>query len=520
MQNLAAFLSRNAKLNARKTAIVCNDIRLSYAQLDAMASQVASGLVAKGLKPGDRVALSCPNVPFFPIAYYGILKAGGVVVPLNVLLRPREIQYHLEDSKALIYLCFEGTPELPMADLGIEAFNQVDSCEHMFVMSASNQAAMEQKGMPTLTSLMAGQATEFDYVPRSNDDLALLIYTSGTTGYPKGAMLTHTSVTENSLLAIPLLNYTSDDVVLCTLPLFHCFGQIVQMQTAISAGSSVVLVPRFDPEQVLALMESEKVTQFAGVPTMYIGLLGVQDAEKKFDLAAIADNLKVCISGGSALPVEVIRQFEEKYSTPILEGYGLSETSPIATFNALDRERIPGSVGQPVMGVDVRVADENGNTVAAGEEGEVLIRGHNIMEGYFNSPEKTAEAIKDSWFYTGDIGRMDESGYLYIVDRVKDVIIRGGFNVYPRELEEVLMAHPDIANVAVVGVPDKVHGEEIMACIVPCNEKASTNEISKWAKDRLAAHKYPRLIELYQELPMTATGKILKRELREQLKKA
>ncbi|WP_281648922.1 long-chain fatty acid--CoA ligase [Parendozoicomonas sp. Alg238-R29] len=496
-----------------------NRARLTYAQLDAAASQVASGLIANGLQPGDRVALSCPNLPCFPIAYYGILKAGGVVVPLNVLLRSREIEYHLQDSSAKFLLCFEGTVELPLAQLAKEAFVQVESCEQMFIMAAADQAAMELDGFPTLTSLMAGQSAGFDYVQREDSDIALLIYTSGTTGYPKGAMLTHTNIAMNAMMGQALLSMSNEDVILVTLPLFHCFGQIVQMVVGLAAAATLVLVPRFDPEQVLALMEKEEVTSFAGVPTMYIGLLSVQDADEKFDLKAIASKLRINISGGAAIPVEVIRRFEEKYQSPILEGYGLSETSPIACFNSLERERIPGSVGQPVAGIDIRIVDENGKVVPTGEEGEIIIRGHNIMAGYFNNTEKTAETIRDGWFYSGDIGRMDESGNLYIVDRVKDMIIRGGYNVYPRELEEVLMTHPHIASVAVVGLPHDVHGEEVMACIVPHHGmEACTGEITEWAKERIAAHKYPRVVQLFDELPMTATGKILKRELREQLK--
>ncbi|WP_461536211.1 long-chain-fatty-acid--CoA ligase [Spongorhabdus nitratireducens] len=521
MQNIAAFLQRNAKLYPSKAAIVCNNDRISYSELDAAASQVAAGLIARGLQPGDRVALSCPNLPFFPVVYYGVLKAGGIVVPLNVLLRPREIEYHLQDSGAKFFFCFEGTPELPMGKLGQEAFEQVDSCEEMFVMAAQDQSAMELDGIATLTALTQGQPGEFDYVPRSNDDLAVLIYTSGTTGYPKGAMLTHTNITMNCMLAMTQVSITADDRLLLTLPLFHVFGQVVQMVAGISAGSSLIMVPRFDPETVLSLMEKEEATQFCGVPTMYIGLLSVKDAAERFDLEKIASNMKICVSGGAAMPVEVMRQFEEKFNAPILEGYGLSETSPIAAFNSLHLERIPGSVGQPVIGIDIRIADENGNEVAAGEEGEILIRGHNIMAGYFNNPEKTAETIKDSWFYSGDIGRMDEKGNLYIVDRVKDMIIRGGYNVYPRELEEVLMAHPHVANVAVVGVPHDVHGEEVMACVVPHDGvDACPNEITGWAKERIAAHKYPRVVQMFNELPMTATGKILKRELRELLKQA
>ena len=519
MQNLAAYLQRSATLYPDQTAIVFGDTRLSYAQLNAAANQVASGLISRGLKPGERVALGSPNLPYFPIAYYGILKAGGVVVPLNILLRPKEIEYHLQDCGARFYLCFEGSAELPLATLAKEAFEQVDTCEELFIMAAADKTALEIDGQPTLAALMKDQPTEFDYLPRSNDDLALLIYTSGTTGLPKGAMLTHTNIAQNSMVGITMMKYEKNDTLLLTLPLFHVFGQVLQLQSGIAAGATLVMIPRFDPEQVLTLMDKENVTQFAGVPTMYIALLNVKDLKERFDLEKISQKMRVCVSGGAAIPVEVIRQFEETFKAPILEGYGLSETSPIVCFNSLD-SRVPGSVGKPVIGVDIRIIDENGESKAQGEEGEILVRGHNVMSGYFNSPEKTADAIKDSWFYTGDIGRLDEDCNLFIVDRVKDVIIRGGFNVYPRELEEVLMTHSQVANVAVVGVPHEKLGEEVMACIVPANkDEASLEVMHEWVKDRFASHKYPRLIEFYEELPMTATGKILKRELRDQLKK-
>ena len=362
--------------------------------------------------------------------------------------------------------------------------------------------------------LMHNQPPAFATVQTNGDDTAVILYTSGTTGQPKGAELSHTNMVMNARLADNLFDALEHDVHLVTLPLFHSFGQSVQMNGGFYAGATITLMARFDPDVALATMERDNVTFFAGVPTMYWALLNHPGAEK-YDLAKIADNLNMSVSGGSAMPVEVMRAFEEKFKVKILEGYGLSETSPIASFNRVDRVSKPGSVGLPVWGVEIRVVDADGNDVAQGELGEIVIRGHNVMKGYYQKPEATAEAFRHGWFHTGDIGNFDEDGYLYIVDRVKDMIIRGGFNVYPREVEEVLMSHPEISLAAVVGIPDERQGEEVKAFVVLREGAATTSEeIIAWSKENMAGYKYPRLVEFRDTLPMNATGKILKRELR------
>jgi long-chain acyl-CoA synthetase len=289
------------------------------------------------------------------------------------------------------------------------------------------------------------------------------------------------------------------------------------MNAGLMAGATLVFLPRFDPDAAFKAMQTHKVTIFAGVPTMYIALLHLPGAAERYDLKAIASNLRLGVSGGAAMPVEVMSQFEEKFSISILEGYGLSETSPVATFSFLDFDRIPGCVGKAIWGTEVRVVNEKGVPVATGTEGEIVIRGHNVMKGYYNRPEATAEAIRDGWFHSGDIGRMDDKGNVFIVDRLKDMIIRGGFNVYPRELEEVLMTHEAVAQVAVIGVPHETHGEEVKAVIVFKPGKTATAEaIVAWCKERMAGYKYPRYVEFVHALPMTATGKILKRALKQQ----
>ena len=514
MLNLAILLEDSAREVPMREAVIFNDIRLSYAQINGAANQVANGLASLGIGRGDKVALSCPNLPFFPIIYFGILKTGAAVVPLNVLLRPREIAYHLADSDAKAYFCFQGTPELPMGEFGYAGFQDAPDCEHFFMVTADPAGPSPIEGTTTLGQMMAAQPPLFDTAETDADDTAVILYTSGTTGMPKGAELSHSNMLLNARLCDTMYERQDNDVTLITLPLFHSFGQTVQMNAGFYQGMTLTLLPRFDPMAALSIMERDNVTIFAGVPTMYWAMLNYPDADK-FDLAKIAANMRLAISGGSAMPVEVMRAFGERFSVTILEGYGLSETSPVATFNRTDREPKPGSVGLPVWGVSVRIVDLEGNDVPQGEMGEIIIKGHNVMKGYYKRPVETAEALENGWLHTGDIGNFDEDGFVYITDRVKDMIIRGGFNVYPREVEEVMMTHPAISLAAVVGVPHESHGEEVKAYIILKEGiEADEVEIIGWCKENMAAYKYPREVEIRTELPMTATGKILKRELR------
>lgn len=516
MLNLAAVLEHSAKEVPGKTALVFGDKRFTYEQVNAVANQVANGLTAAGITKGDKVALSCPNLPYFPMIYYGILKAGAAVVPLNVLLKGREIAYHLKDSEAKAYFCFQGTPELPMAKEGWAGFKEVESCQHFWVVTADPAAASPIEGTMTFGQLIGKQAPTFDTVVTRFEDTAVILYTSGTTGFPKGAELSHANMTLNALATRDIIQMQPEDVHALVLPLFHSFGQTCQMNAGFSIGNTLVLIPRFTPDAVLSAMQEEKVTIFVGVPTMYWALLAYEDKENRFDIEAIADTLRIGVSGASSLPLEIIKGIEAKYSIPIMEGYGLSETCPVATFNHLHKERKPGSVGTPIWGVEVKIFDKENAEVGVGDVGEIVIRGHNVMKGYYNKPEATAEAFNGtSWFHTGDLGRKDEDGYVYIVDRVKDMIIRGGFNVYPREIEEVLMTHPAVSLASVIGVSHDQHGEEIKAYIVLKDGRQTTEEdIRAWSKDQIAAYKYPRIIEIRDALPMTATGKILKKDLK------
>jgi long-chain acyl-CoA synthetase len=512
--NLAMMLEDSGRRYPDRDAVVLAERRLTYGELDALAAKVANLLVELGVEPGDKVALSCPNLPYFPMVYYGILKAGAVVVPLNVLFKAREVAYHLDDSDAKAYFCFEGTAELPIAAEGRRGFDQTEGCEH-FVFIAADPTAQDDARGRTLSAAIADQPSTFETRVTDADDTAVILYTSGTTGKPKGAELTNANMVLNALSTQQLHGWpeSGHDTHLLALPLFHSFGQTVQMNGGFAMGATLVLLPRFDAKAALALMQSEDITFFAGVPTMYWGLLGALTDD--VDVQRIAANLRTAVAGGSSLPVEIIRDFQSRFGVEIKEGYGLSETAPVATFNPSDRPSRPGTVGRPIWGVEVKLIDPEWNTVEGVDEvGEVAMRGNNIMKGYYKRPEETAQVMRDGWFRSGDLGARDEEGYYRIVDRAKDMIIRGGYNVYPREVEEVLMTHPEVSLAAVIGVPHESHGEEVKAFVILNDGASATPEaIVAWAGDEMASYKYPRLVEICESLPMTATGKILKREL-------
>jgi long-chain acyl-CoA synthetase len=492
MAHLSSLLERAAADHPDRPAIRLDDLVLTYQQLREAAGQVASLLTSAGIAPGDRVGLMLPNVPAFPIAFYGALGAGAVVVPMNPLLKSREVAYYLGDSGAKAMFAWHGAAAEAAkgaADTGAQVFG-VDDAD--------------------LSAVLAGVPAEPASTQAADDATAVILYTSGTTGRPKGAQLTHAGLTRNArLTAQTLLNNSPDDVMMGCLPLFHVFGLTCGLNATVTAGGTLTLLPRFDAGKALEIIERDQVTIFEGVPTMYAGMLHHPLAD-----AARAGSLRVCVSGGAAMPVEILRGFEEKFGCMILEGYGLSETSPVASFNHPDKPRKPGSVGTPVEGVQMRLAGADGATVPPGEVGEIAIRGHNVMTGYWEKPEATAEAIPDGWFRTGDLARVDEDGYYYIVDRKKEMIIRGGYNVYPREIEDVLYEHPAVAEAAVIGLPHPELGEEVAAAVaLKPGASATTDELRDFARDRVAAYKYPRHVWLVPELPKGPTGKILRREV-------
>lgn len=521
--NLASIVRHHALLSPEKEAIVWNDVRLSYRELDDLSNRVANALGEMDIGYGDKVGLSCPNIPYFPIVYYGILKAGAVVVPLNVLFKPREVAYHLEDSDAKAIFVFEGTPELPMCQSVKEGFDEVQTCKDLIVMTKGLMDASPLTEHKTLTQITFDRPEKFEICPTQPDDTCAILYTSGTTGQPKGAELTHLNLMSNVTTTwnthLPMIDFTDGEQKTCliTLPLFHTTGQTVQMNTNIYGGSRNVLLPRFEPKAVLETMVNEKVNFWVGVPTMYWALLKYVD-ETGFDVSRVKESMKVCTSGGAPMPVQVMSKFEKVFGVRVLEGYGLSETSPLACFNHFEKPSKPGTVGQAIFGVDVKCFDENNKEVLPGERGEVVIRGTNVMKGYYKRPEATAEAFAGGWFHTGDIGIVDDEGYLSIVDRKKDMILRGGYNIYPRELEEIIITHPAVSLCAVIGVPDERMGEEVKAFVVlKDGAQLSDAAFFNWCRERFAANKYPRHVEFRDSLPMGGTGKIFKRALREEV---
>ena len=516
--NLASVLEHTARLTPERQAITFNQSHLTYGQLDSQAARVAAGLAALGIAPGDRVALSCTNLPFFPLAYFGILKAGAVVVPLNVLLKPREIAYHLRDSDARALIAFEGTAELPIGSMARAACDDT-GCPHLVIITANPAAATTISPALTLGQIMHSHSGQFETCPCRPDDTAVILYTSGTTGQAKGAELTHENIVSNALASHEMfrpamIGGVEQDTGLITLPLFHSTAQTCLMNMGLYGGLRLVLSARFEPRTCLELMERERIGFWIGVPTMYWSLLQYV-AEQDIDPVPIAKHLKLCVSGGAPMPHEVMRRFEDVFQVRVLEGYGLSEASPVVSFNQLQRPSKPGTVGLPIFGVTIACVDEHDRPVATGERGEVVLRGPNVMKGYYNRPAETAEALRGGWLHTGDIGTLDEDGYLTIVDRRNDMILRGGFNVYPREIEELMMTHPAVALVAVIGVPDDRLGEEVKALVVRRPGIETTErELVDWCRDQLASYKYPRTVEFREALPVGATGKILKRELR------
>jgi long-chain acyl-CoA synthetase len=490
--NLAHNLTTTAEKHGERPAVRLDDLVLSYAQLLDGARRVTGLLQSHGIGPGDRVGLVLPNVPAFPVLFYGALGAGAVVVPMNPLLKAREVQYYLEDSGASIVFAWHA-----MADEAAKAAKTV-GIDCVPVDPAD------------FTDLLARHEPVDAVAEREDDDTVVLLYTSGTTGQPKGAELTHANLATNaSMSAETLVELTPDDVVMGCLPLFHCFGLTCGLNASVYAGSCLTLIPRFDARKALEVIGRDRVTVFEGVPTMYAGMLHVEDAGS-FDVSS----LRTCISGGSAMPVEVMKNFEKAFGCMVLEGYGLSETSPVASFNQPDKERKPGSIGVPVRGVELKLVDGDGNGVPTGEVGEIAIRGENVMKGYWGRRDATKEAIPDGWFRSGDMARQDEDGYYFIVDRKKDLIIRGGYNVYPREVEEALYEHPAVAEVAVIGIPHDDLGEEVGAAVaLKKGEQAGEDELRDFAKERLAAYKYPRHLWIVDELPKGPTGKILRREV-------
>ena len=499
--NLAVILGESAQATPDRPVAVFDGGRLSYRQLDQASDRVAANLAAAGIEPGDRIALQLPNIPQFLISYFGILKAGAVVVPLNVLLRAPEIAFHLEDSGAMALITWAGV--LPEAAKGAEAAG-------IGTIFAVGHAADAAGAMP-FERLLDGAAAPLGMVMRQPANTAVIVYTSGTTGLPKGAELTHIQLYMNADIPGRLFNVQPDDVVITVLPLFHVFGLSSILDVCVRFGCTMSLIPRFSPAAVLAAVQRDRATIFEGVPTMFADLLSFPDLDR-YDLSS----LRVAISGGASIPAPVLDAFEERFGLVILEGYGMTETASTTTFNPSADERRAYSVGKPIWGTQTQVWDDEGRPLPPGPEhvGEIVTRGLHVMKGYLNQPEATAAAFTGDWLHTGDLGYFDQDGFLFIVSRKKELIIRGGYNVYPSEIENVLLAHPAVAEAAVVGVPDERLGEEVMAVvIVRAAMELREHELVSWCRERLAAYKCPRVYQFRADLPRNTLGKVLKDEL-------
>jgi long-chain acyl-CoA synthetase len=505
MLNLAHFLDVTAEKYPDNTAVILDDFKMTWRELAAFTHRVANILRSKGIGKGDTVAMMVPNTPHFPMIYYGILHTGAAVVPVNVMYRHNEIEHYLIDSEAKVFFAFKVFEEEAR-----KAFLAAENCKDFIVISSPDDLEDPTVG-ENFTKIMMEADSEFDTFQTMPDDTAVILYTSGTTGMPKGAELTHFNMFFNAYHACnSILHLTPKDVALVTLPLFHSFGQTCMMNASILGGGGMTMLPRFETEKAMQVIERDRVTVVALVPTMYFFMLNTEK-HSDYDLSSI----RMAVSGGAALPEETHRRFRERHDIVVQEGYGLSETSPISSFTVADEEVRVGSIGKPIWGVEMRIKMDDGSFGGVNDVGEIVIRGHNVMKRYLNRPQATQEAIIDGWFHTGDVGRYDEDGYFYIVDRKKDIIIRGGMNIYPREIEEVLYAHPKVFEVSVVGVPDPARGEEVKAYLSPlAGETITPEEIHEYLQQRIARYKWPRDIEVLAELPKGPTGKILKRELK------
>ncbi|HWI64670.1 MAG TPA: long-chain fatty acid--CoA ligase [Symbiobacteriaceae bacterium] len=521
------FLFEQIRKHPDRTALLFFGKKMSYRELGEQIDRFAQGLINRlKIKKGDRVGIILPNCPQNVIATVGVQRAGGIPVQFNPMYVSREIAYQVRDAgcKAMVTLdlfwhkvkeaggtdtyIVTGMPEYLPFPLNL-----------LFPLKAKAPKIAPNEAI-RFADLLKEDASGFQPVGvKWTEEPAILMYTGGTTGVSKGVMLTHYNLTANIMQITEWLQRPADghDTVLCVLPMFHSYGLTAALGYALATGSTCILVPKFDARDILKLIQKHKPNSFPGVPTIYTALL--HDPEiAKFDLSSI----EFCVSGAAPLPVELMQQFESVTGASILEGYGLTETSPVTHSNPMKGRRKPGSVGLPYPNTEVRIIDlETGEDLPLGQEGEVLLRGPQVMKGYWNKPEETAAILKDGWLYTGDIGRMDEDGYLYIVDRKKDMIIAGGFNIYPREIDEILYQHPAVLEACSVGVADEYRGESVKAFVVLKPGAAATEqEILEFCKERLAAYKRPRSVEFLDALPKSTVGKVLRRVLAEREREA
>ena len=498
--NLVELADQNIEKFGENTTIIYNDEEYTNVRLLKTANKLANGLSRLGVKPDDRVLVMLLNSPEVIISYQGILRAGAIIIPVVFLLGEPEVEHILRNSEAVAIIT--STAFMEKVKIAREG---VDTLKHVIVVEEE-----DTPGAIRFSEVLADASDEPPDIEIQEEDTAVILYTSGTTGVPKGVMLTHKNLYTNAVSGAKVQGPEPDDVSLHVLPLSHSYGLTV-MNAGWMFPNKAVLMPWFDLEGACQLIEKYHVTGFAGVPAMFAIMLN-SDIPDRYDLSS----LKRCGSGSAPLPVEVMKGFEERFNCIILEGYGLSEASPVVSAHRPDRERKPGSIGQPIPDVEVKIVDEAGHEVPQGEMGELIVKGPNISPGYYKLPDETAKSFKDGWLYTGDMARADEDGYLYLVERKKDLIIRGGFNIVPRDVEEVLYTHPAVIDVAVIGIPDPIMGEEIKAIVVlQDGAQVSEEDLIRFCQEHLAKYKTPKIIEFMETLPRNPIGKIMRKELRE-----
>ncbi|RBP95846.1 long-chain acyl-CoA synthetase [Cytobacillus firmus] len=506
--NLVHSLIETAKSHGDRTAFIYEEKETTYQQFLDAVIKFASGLHKVGVKQGDHVALLVGNSPEFIIGLHGALRAGATVIPINPIYTPDEITYIIKNGDVKTVIALDTL--LPVME---QVMNHVPALEQIIVCAAApGGAAVKNNKIKTFTEVLMSGDPELPLPIIHKDQTAVILYTSGTTGKPKGAMLTHYNLYSNARDLLSFLEISKNDHIIAVLPMFHVFCLTVAINVPIICGATILIVPKFIPSEVFRISRNYKATVFAGVPTMYNFLLHYPEADPS-DL----QSLRLCVSGGASMPLTLLENFEKKYNVQISEGYGLSEASPVTCFNPLDRPRKPGSVGTSIINVENKVVNELGEAIPAGEVGELIVRGPNVMKGYYKMPEETASAIQDGWLHTGDLAKMDDDGYFYIVDRKKDLVIVGGYNVYPREVEEVLYSHSSVVEAAVIGVPDEDYGEALKAYVVRKDPSLTEEELTAFCRGHLAKYKVPSGIEFLDELPKNTTGKILKRALRQTL---
>lgn len=514
--NLSSRLSQTVKEYGDKPAFIFEGTETSYSQLEEAINKFANRLRELGIKKGDHVAIILGNSPYFAISLYGALKVGATIIPVNPIYTPHEITYIINngDVKAVVTLDLL----IPLLE---NLHERIQMIEHIIVCETPLSENIEEPDitklsifhkMVSFTKLLSTSSSQFDGPVLEDEDVAVILYTSGTTGKPKGAMLTHKNLYSNAIDTANYLKISKNDVMVTALPMFHVFCLTVALNAPLMNGATLLIVPRFSPQVITHLIKTYHATLFAGVPTMYNFLLQYENASQED-----VQTLRLCISGGASMPVALLKGFEQKYKVIVSEGYGLSEASPVTCFNPLDRPRKPGSIGTSIINVENKVVNELGEECQPNQVGELIVKGPNVMKGYYKMPEETAYTIRDGWLYTGDLARQDEEGYFYIVDRKKDMIIVGGYNVYPREVEEVLYSHRDVVEVAVLGVPDSNLGEAVKCFVVVKNNELTEELLIEYCKEHLAKYKVPGSIEFLEELPKNTTGKILRRALKQQI---